>query len=96
MIYTDLIKYSITGDTMAPLLRCLLFISELKGRDNLTTGQYMNYQTFSILHFKPLLKISFRSILIDLRETSGEKVAFVSVGNTRPVLMFRKASNIHF
>ena len=31
----------------------------------------MNYQTFSNLQFRPLLKISFHSIHIDLRDTSG-------------------------
>ena len=57
----------------------------------------MNYQTFSNLQFRPLLKSSFHSIhSIDLRDTSGEKIPFVSVGITRFVLMFRKASNIHF
>ena len=55
----------------------------------------MNYQTFSNLQFRPLLKNSFHSIHIDLRDTSGEKIPFVSVGMTRLVLMFRKASNIH-
>ena len=56
----------------------------------------MNYQTFSNLQFRPLLKNSFHSIHIDLRDTSGEMIPFVSVGITRLVLMFRKASNIHF
>ena len=56
----------------------------------------MNYQTFSNLQFRPLLKNSFHSIHIDLRDTNGEKIPFVSVGITRLVLMFRKASNIHF
>ena len=67
-----------------------------KGGDIITTGQYMNYQTFSNLQFRPLLKNSFHSIHIDLRDTSGEKIPFVSVGITRLVLMFRKVSNIHF
>ena len=49
MIYTDLIEYTIVGDTKAPLLRCFLFISKLKSGDIITTGQYMNYQTFSNL-----------------------------------------------
>ena len=31
MIYSDLVEYSIVGDTKAPLLRCFLFISKLKG-----------------------------------------------------------------
>ena len=73
MIYSDLVEYSIVGDTKAPLLRCFPFISKLKGGDIITTGQYMNYQTFNNLQFRPLLKNSFHSIHIDLRDTSGEK-----------------------
>ena len=71
MIYTDLIEYNIVGDTKAPLLRCFPFISKLKAGDINTTGQYMNYQTFSNLQFIPLLKNSFHSIHIDLRDKSG-------------------------
>ena len=96
MIYSDLVEYIIVGDTKAPLLRCFPFISKLKGADIITTGQYMNYQTFSNLQFRPLLKNFFHSIHIDLRDTSGEKIPFVSVGITRLVLMFRKVSSIHF
>ena len=95
-IYSDLVEYNIVGDTKAPLLRCFPFISKLKGGDIITTGQYMNYQTFSNLQFRPLLKKCFHSIHIDLRDTSGEKIPFVSVGSTRLVLMFRKVSSIHF
>ena len=62
----------------------------------ITTGQYMNYQTFGNLQFRPLFKNSFHSIHIDLRDPSGEKIPIVSVGITRLVLMFRKVSNIHF
>ena len=94
MMYTDLIEYNIVGDTNAPLLRCFPFISKLKFGDIITTGQYMNYQTISNLQFRPLLKNSFHGIHIDLRDTSGEKIPFVSVGITRLVLMFRKASNL--
>ena len=96
MIYSDLVEYNVNGDTKAPLLRCFPFISKLNGGDIITTGQYMNYQTFSNLQFRPLLKNSFHSIHIDLRDTSGEKIPSVSVGITRLVLMFRKVSNIHF
>ena len=73
MIYTDLIEYNIVGDTRAPLLRCFPFIPKLKSGDIITTGQFMNYQTFSNLQFRPLLKNSIHSIDIDLRDTSGEK-----------------------
>ena len=96
MIYTDLIEYNIVGDTKAPLLRCFLFVSKFKAGDIITTGQYMNYQTFSNLQFRPLLKSSFHSIHIDLRDRSSEKLHLVSVDITRLVLMSRKASNIHF
>ena len=95
MIYTDIVEYNIVGDTNAPLLRCFPFISKLKSGDIITTGQYMNYQTFSSLQFRRLLKNSFHSIHIDLRDTSGEKISFVSVGITRLVLMFKKVSDIH-
>ena len=96
MIYTDLIEYNIVGDTKAPLLRCFPFFSKLKSGDIKTTGQYMNYQTFSNLQVRPLLNNSFHSIHIDLRDTSCQKTPFVSVGITRLFLMFKKASNIHF
>ena len=96
MTYSDPVEYNIVGDTKAPLLRCFPFISKLKGGDIITTGQYMNYQTFSNLQFRPLLKNSFHSIHIDLRDISGEKIPFVSVGITRLVSMFRKVSNNHF
>ena len=73
MIYSNLVEYNVVGDTKAPLLRCFPFISKLKGGDIITTGQYMNYQTFSNLQFRPLFKNSLHSIHIDLRDTSGEK-----------------------
>ena len=68
MIYSDLVEYSIVGDTKAPLLRSFPFMSKLMGGDIITTGQCMNYQTFSNLQFRPLLKNSFHSIHIDLRD----------------------------
>ena len=96
MIYSDLVEYNIVGVTKTPLLRCFPFISKLMGGDIITTGQYMNYQTFSNLQAKPLLKNSFHDIHIDLRDTSGEKTSFVSVGVLWLVSMFRKVPNIHF
>ena len=96
MIYTDIVEYNIVGDTKAPLLRCFPFISKVKSGDVITTEQYVNYQTFSNLQFRRLLKNSFHSVQIDLRDTSGEKIPFVSVGISRLVLMFRKVSAVHF
>ena len=51
MIYTDLIEYNLVGDTKVRLLLCFAFISQLKSEENITTGQYMNYRTFSNLQF---------------------------------------------
>ena len=96
MIYTDIVEYNIVGDTKAPLLRCFPFIYKLKPGDIITTGQYMTYQPFSNLQFRRLSKNFFHSIHIDLRDTSGGKIPFVSVGITRLVLMFRKVFDIHF
>ena len=96
MIYSDLVEYNIVGDTKAPLLRCFPFISKLKGGDIIKYGQYMNYQTFSNPQFRPLFKSSFHSIHIDLRDTSVEKIPFVSVGIIGLVLMFRKVSSTLF
>ena len=87
-IYTDIVEYNIVGDTKAPLLRCFLFIFKLKSGDVITTGQYMNHQTFINIQFRRLLEKSFHSKLVNLRDTSGEKILFVSVGITRLVLMF--------
>ena len=96
MLYTDLIEYQIVGDTKVPLLRCFSSFLKLKSGDIITTGQYMNYQTFSNLQFRLLLKNSFYSFHIDLRDKSAKKIPFVSLGITRLVSMFRKASNNHF
>ena len=90
MIYSDLVEYSIVGDTKAPLLRCFPFISKLKGGDIITTAQYMNYQTFSNLQFRPLLKNSFHSIHIDLRNTSAENILEFAVPKIAEVVSGRK------
>ena len=95
MNYSDSEEYNIAGDTKAPLLCCFLFKSKLKSGDIVTSELYMNYQTFSNLQFRRLLKNSFHSTHIDLRDTSGEKIPFFSAGITRLVLLFRKVSDIH-
>ena len=82
IIYADIVEYKIVGDTKTPLLRCFPFISKLKFGEIITLGQNMNYQTFSNHQFGRLLKNSFNSIHTDLRNTSGEKIPFVSVGIT--------------
>ena len=90
MIYTNLIEYQIVNNTKVPLLRCCPFVSEKKTGEMITNRQYNNYQTFSNLQFKPLLKNCFHCLHVDLRHKCGEKLPCVSVGITRQGLMFRK------
>ena len=95
MFDSDLVEYKVVGDTKAPLLRCFPFILKLNVGDIISTGQYMIYQTFSNLQFRPLPKTFFHSIHIDLKNTS-EIIPLVSVGIALLNLMFRKVSNILF
>ena len=96
MIYSDIVECNIVGITKAALLRCIPFISKIKNGDIISTGQYMNYQNFPNLQFEKILKNSFHSIKLELRDSYGERVPFNSVGVTRAVLMFRRASENHF
>ena len=96
MIYSLIIEYNIVGDTKTPFLRCIPFISKVKSGCINSTGQYMNYQSFTKLKFKKLLQNSFQSIKIDLRDSTGVQIPFVSVAIIRVVLLFRKISNNHF
>ena len=73
MICSHIIEYNIVGDTKTPLLRCIPFISKVKSGDIISTGQYMSYQSFTNLRFKNLLKNSFHSIKIELRDSRDEK-----------------------
>ena len=91
----DLIEYIIFGDTESTLLRCFPTNSKLKPRDIRTTVPYKNYQIFSNLKFRPLLKTSFQGIL-ELRDMSGEKILVVSVGISPLVLRFKKVSKFQF
>ena len=96
MIYTDFFEYNTDFDTKIPLLRSFLFSCQLKPEDIITTGQYINYKTFSTLTIGPLLKSFFDTFHKDLRDTSGERMNFVSAGIIRFELIFIKGSNIHF
>ena len=90
MISTDLIEYNIVGDMKTPLPRCFSLTSKLVFGENISTAKHTHNQTFGNLQFRPLVKKSFRSIHIDFRDTSGEKVSFASLGITRLVSMFTK------
>ena len=85
MIYTDLIEHNIDGNKKIPLLRCFLFDSKLKAGDIITTGQHMNYQTFSNLQFRSLLKNSF-FIVISLTSETRAVAKYPMYVSVLPVL----------
>ena len=57
MIYSDIVEYSIVGDTKAAILRCIPFISKVTYGRMISTGQNMNCQNFSICSLKDILKL---------------------------------------
>ena len=70
MIYSDLVEYNNLQykSSLATMLSLYLKAKgEGGGGDIITTGQYMNYQTFSTLQFRPVLESFIHSIHIDLR-----------------------------
>lgn len=89
MIYTDIIEHGIIGNVKAPILRCFPFIPRIRNGD-IELTHYMNYKAFEKLQFRRVLKNSFHSIKIDLRDSTGEKIPFAGVGITRLTLMFRR------
>ena len=86
IIYSDIRENIVVGDTKTPLLRCILFISKVKNGDKIPTGQYMNYQSFSNLRFKKILKNFFRSVKIRIRITEQLTFAWNLVGVALEVL----------
>ena len=89
MVYTDIVEFSIIGDTKAPILRCFPFINKIQ-RDSISVTKYSNYVSFDNLQFRRLLKNSIHSIKVELRSPTGELIPFVAVGITRLTLLFRK------
>ena len=73
ILLKDLIEYNIVGETKTPLLCYFLFIWKLKLGDIITTGQNMNYQTFSNLQIRSLLEKFFFVFHIDLRNLGWQK-----------------------
>ena len=98
MIYTDLIGYNIVGDTKAPLMRCFCFLPKLKAREIITIGQNVISQAFRT--HKSDCCSKFLLIVFTLTwETRAAKkhLLYLSVSLLSPlILMFGKASNIHF
>ena len=95
MIYTDIIDYNIVGDAKAPLLRCCPIISRYRENDaRISFPQFMNYRSFEVLQYKKLMKNTFKSVRIELRNSTGELVPFTAIGITRLTLVFRRVNHL--
>ena len=84
-LYCDVVQNEILGDTQTALLRIPLsnFLSEHPRQ------QYLNYQTFTNLQWRRIVKSSIESIPISLRSESGHLLPFLSRGRTNITLQFR-------
>lgn len=84
-IYCDIVEPQLIGDTMAPLLQII----------NIDTANYVyganRFVQFSTPHYVPLLKTSFESLEIDLRDNTGDLLPF-HFGTSCVKLHFRKAA----
>ena len=86
-LYCDLVQNEILGDSQTALLRAIPlsnFLSEHRGQ------QYLNYQTFTNLQWRRIVKSSIESITISLRSESGQLLPFLSRGRTNITLQFRQ------
>ena len=98
MIYTDIVEYNVVGETKAPsFLRCFPFNPKIESvRCHYYRTKYEFSSVLLTYRFRHLINHSFHNIHIVLRDTTGEKIPFVSVGITRLVLVFRKVSEIQY
>jgi len=80
-VYTNIIQASVVGNTVAPLLR----IVDVRGQE----GDVISTVYEQPLFFK-MLKNSFDSVQIKIRDDTGRPIPFRSEGRTIVVLQFRK------
>ena len=66
-VYTDIVESRIVGDTLAPLLRTL----PISGRH----GDILS-DRFTNIHYVPLLRSTFHTIEMDIRDDMGRRVPF--------------------
>lgn len=70
-VYCDLIEPQMIGDTTAPLLKIINI-----DRDNYIHGAHKTVH-FTSPHYVPVMKGTFETIDIDLREHTGKKASFI-------------------
>lgn len=69
-VYCDLVEPQLVGDTVAPLLKIVNIDAK-----NYTYGAH-NIVHFTDPHYVPLMKSSFESVEIDLRDSAGHHLPF--------------------
>ena len=83
-VYCDLIEPQMIGDTTAPLLKIINI-----DRDNYAHGAHKTVH-FTSPHYVPVMKGTFETIDIDLREHTGRKASFL-FGTSYVKLHFKRA-----
>ena len=85
-IYCDIVEPQLVGDYMAPLLQMI----------NIDTTNYVyggsRFMQFHSPHYIPVLKASFESVEIDLRDNTGVKLPF-KFGTSCVKLHFKRKEN---
>ena len=59
MIYIDMIEHNIVGDAKNYLIAMYSIHLQNKSGDLISTGQYINYQSFTSLQYKKTIEKSF-------------------------------------
>lgn len=87
-IYCDVVEPQLIGDTMAPLLQVV----------NIDSVDYVyganKYVQFQSPHYIPVMKSSFESIEVDLRDDTGNHIPF-QFGTSCVKLHFRRRAQWH-
>jgi hypothetical protein len=83
-LYTDIVDYVVTGDTVAPLLR-ILPMQSFVGNNQLDHYTHI----FNKPHYIPVSRNHIESIHVDLRSDRGVNIPFVS-GTSIVKLHFRR------
>ena len=88
-VYCDLIQDEILGNTFTSLLRTVALIANTEDEET-RKGSIISNHSLSNLQWKTVVKSSFQSISITLRDETGQLMPFLSVGRTCLTLKFRQ------
>ena len=86
-VYCNLVQNEFSGDSRTALLQAIP-LTERPAAGN--QQQQQNYRTFGNLEWRRVVKSSIESILVSLRNETGQLVPFLSRGRTNLTLHFRQ------